>query len=150
RRAGEPEFDEREVDLLAAASPLLARAVRRGLVTEACDSPAPPPEAPGVVELDASGAPTRLSSSAESLLAELSGTSVAAGVRSPALQAVASATRAAIAGNGRSDRPALPSSAVKTPAGTWLVLHGALLGSGPSSDVAVFLQRAHPTLVAPL
>jgi DNA-binding CsgD family transcriptional regulator len=150
RRAGQPEFDEREVDLLAAASPLFARAVRRGLVTEACDLPAPPPEAPGVVELDAAGAPTCLSSSAEPLLAELSGTTVEAGVLSPALQAVASATKAAIAANGRPYRPALPRSAVKTPAGTWLVLHGALLGTEQSGHVAVFLQRAHPTLVAPL
>jgi hypothetical protein len=56
---------------------------------------------------------------------------------------MASATRQAIA-TGASQ---LPSSAVKTPAGTWLVLHGALLGA---DGVAVFIQRAHPTLVAPL
>jgi DNA-binding CsgD family transcriptional regulator len=36
---------------------------------------------------------------------------------------------------------------VKTPLGTWLVLYGARLGEG---GVAVFIQRAHPTLVAPL
>jgi DNA-binding CsgD family transcriptional regulator len=30
------------------------------------------------------------------------------------------------------------------------VLHGGLLGGGTSGDVAVFIQRAHPTLVAPL
>jgi DNA-binding CsgD family transcriptional regulator len=39
---------------------------------------------------------------------------------------------------------------VKTPAGTWLVLHGGLLGPPRSTEVAVFIQRAHPTLVAPL
>jgi len=39
---------------------------------------------------------------------------------------------------------------VKTAAGTWLVLHGARLGSPGSGEVAVFIQRAHPTLVAPL
>jgi DNA-binding CsgD family transcriptional regulator len=30
------------------------------------------------------------------------------------------------------------------------VLHGALLGPEKSREVAVFIQRAHPTLVAPL
>ena len=44
-------------------------------------------------------------------------------------------------------RLAAARSAVKTPTGTWLVLHGALLGE---HGVAVFIQRAHPTLVAPL
>jgi DNA-binding CsgD family transcriptional regulator len=39
---------------------------------------------------------------------------------------------------------------VKTPAGTWLVLHGGLLGAPRTGRVAVFIQRAHPTLVAPL
>jgi DNA-binding CsgD family transcriptional regulator len=62
---------------------------------------------------------------------------------------VASATRAATAGErGSASRP-LPASAVKTPGGTWLVLHGSLLGSTTAQRVAVFIQRAHPTLVAP-
>jgi DNA-binding CsgD family transcriptional regulator len=39
---------------------------------------------------------------------------------------------------------------VKTPAGTWLVLHGGLLGRPGSDAHVVFVQRAHPTLVAPL
>jgi DNA-binding CsgD family transcriptional regulator len=39
---------------------------------------------------------------------------------------------------------------VKTPAGTWLVLHGGLLGSPHSDEIGIFIQRAHPTLVAPL
>jgi DNA-binding CsgD family transcriptional regulator len=145
RRAGQPEFQERDVELLAAASAIFARAVRRGLVVEA--SAAAVPEAPGVVELDASGAPLRSSSSAEPLLAELAGGTVEAGIRSPALQSVATATRAAIEGGKDA---VLPSSLVKTPAGSWLVLHGALLGSRQSQEVAVFVQRAHPTLVAPL
>jgi DNA-binding CsgD family transcriptional regulator len=147
RRAGQPEFDDSEVELLARASPLFARAVRRGLIVEACVAPAGLSDAPGVVELDAGGGQIRASSSAEPLLAELSGTTAEAGLGSPAMHAVASATRTAIAAGGAA---ALPSSAVKTPAGSWLVLHGGLLGSQRSGDVAVFIQRAHPTLVAPL
>jgi DNA-binding CsgD family transcriptional regulator len=150
RQAGQPEFDERDVELIASASPLFARAVRRGLIAEACGSAAALLEAPGVVELDAAGDLIGVSPSAEALLVELSGSTVEAGVRSASIQAVASATRAAIAGVGAVGVPDLPSAAVKAPAGAWLVLHGALLGTANSAQVAVFIQRAHPSLVAPL
>ncbi|HLX20268.1 MAG TPA: LuxR C-terminal-related transcriptional regulator [Gaiellaceae bacterium] len=146
REAGKPDFSDAEVDALDKASHLFARAVRRGLVAEATEDVAALPEAPGVVELDAAGAPVRVSSTAAPLLAQLSGESEEAGFRSAAIQAMASATRAAIA-SGALD---LPSSTVKTPAGSWLVLHGALLGRERSQHVAVFIQRAHPMLVAPL
>jgi DNA-binding CsgD family transcriptional regulator len=150
RRAGEPDFEARDVELLASASTLLARAVRRGLVAERCAMAGELAEAPGVIELDAAGELIRASSSAEVLLAELSGSTMDAGVRSAAIQAVASATRTAVAQAGTAREPALPSAVLKTPAGAWLVLHGGLLGDVRSGEVAVFIQRAHPTLVAPL
>ncbi|MCW3063077.1 MAG: helix-turn-helix transcriptional regulator [Solirubrobacterales bacterium] len=150
RRAGRPEFEEEDVELLAAASGLFACAVRRGLVAEACDVAVPAADAPGVIELDAGGDLIRASSSAEPLLEELSGGSVQAGLRSPSIHALARATRAAIAVAGASGLPALPTATVKTPAGTWLVLHGGIVGAPPSGEVAVFIQRAHPTVVAPL
>jgi DNA-binding CsgD family transcriptional regulator len=149
RRAGQPEFDDREVDLLAGASALFARAVRRGLVSEASTS-ASSADAPGLVELDSSGSPIRMSSSAEPLLEELSGSTVEAGIRSAAIQAVATTTRAATSGARPDGAPARAGSGVKTPAGTWLVRHGAQIGAPRSGEVAVFIQRAHPTLVAPL
>jgi DNA-binding CsgD family transcriptional regulator len=147
RWAGQPEFQTHEVDLLASASGLFARAVRRGLIAEASTPERAASEAPGVIELDGSGDLIRASSSAEPLLAELSGTTAEAGVQAPSVHAVASATREAIAADGHRE---LPSAAVKTPAGTWLVLHGGLLGEVRSGGIAVFIQRAHPTLVAPL
>jgi DNA-binding CsgD family transcriptional regulator len=150
RRAGRPEFTPHDSELLASASALFARAVRRGLVAEACESSTALPHAPGVIELDAAGEFIGASSSAEPLLTELSGSTVEAGVRSPAIHAVASATRTSITASGATGTPALPSSAVKTPTGKWLVLHGGLLGSRRSGNVAIFIQRAHPTLVAPL
>jgi DNA-binding CsgD family transcriptional regulator len=147
RQAGRPEFDDAEIEILSRASELFARAVRRGLICEACDSGSGAADAPGVVELDAGGGLVRASSSAGPLLAELSGATAEAGVRSAALQAVAGATRSAILAAGAAT---LPSSTVKTPAGTWLVLHGGLLGAPSEGQVAIFIQRAHPTLVAPL
>ena len=150
RTAGKPEFEDRDVELLAAASALFARAVRRGLIAEACSAPAGLPDAPGVIELDAGGGLIRASSSAQPLLSELSGSTVEAGLGSPAIHAIASATRKAIGSAGDVLARALPSAAVKTPAGGWLVLHGGLLGDLHSGDIAVFVQRAHPTLVAPL
>src|ERR1700722_6941777 len=55
RRAGQPEFEERDVELLSHASALLARAVRRGLIAEGSASGSAVPDAPGVIELDARG-----------------------------------------------------------------------------------------------
>jgi hypothetical protein len=150
RRAGRPEFADDDVELIGAASGLFARAVRRGLVAEVSNAPASGADAPGVIELDGAGGLLRMSSSAESLLAELSGSSGQAGVEHPAIHAVTSATRSAVAARAGDAGSVLPSSTVKTPAGTWLVLHGALLGDARSQTVAVFIQRAHPTLVAPL
>jgi DNA-binding CsgD family transcriptional regulator len=150
RRAGRPEFEAREVELLASASALLARAVRRGLIAEASESTVATAEAPGVIELDSSGGLLRASSSADPLLAELSGSTFEAGVRSAAIQTLASATRSAIASAGAAGAKVLPSAVVRTEAGTWLVLHGGLVGAPRSGEVAVFIQRAHPTLVAPL
>ena len=150
RRAGRPEFQDHEVALLSDASSMFARAVRRGLIAEACHSGAALPDAPGVIELDAAGELIRASSSAEPLLAELSGDTPEAGVRSAAVHAIASATREVIATAGLAGTASLPSSVIKTPAGSWLVLHGGLLGSPRSGEVALFIQRAHPTLVAPL
>jgi DNA-binding CsgD family transcriptional regulator len=150
RRAGRPEFADDDVELIAAASGLFARAVRRGLVAEASGSPVSGADPPGVIELDGSGGLLRISSSAESLLTELSGSSGQAGVEHPAIHAVASATRSAVSAPGGTAGRTLPSSTVKTPAGTWLVLHGALLGDLRSQAVAVFIQRAYPNLVAPL
>jgi DNA-binding CsgD family transcriptional regulator len=150
RRAGKPEFEPREVELLHSASALFARAVRRGLIAEATSAPADLPEAPGVLELDPDGGLIRASHSAEPLLAELSGSTSEDGLRSPAIHAIASATRRAIAATRHETGIELPSLTVKTQAGTWLVLHGGLLGNVNSGELAVFIQRAHPTLVAPL
>jgi DNA-binding CsgD family transcriptional regulator len=150
RRAGQPEFEDRDVELLSGASALLARAVRRGLIAEGCESEMTLPAAPGIIELDAGGSLIRASSSAEPLLAELSGGTLEDGVRSSAIQAIASATKSTVAKASVGAKATLPSSVIKTPGGTWLVLHGGLLGAPRSGEVAIFIQRAHPTLVAPL
>ncbi len=143
RRAGQPEFEERDVELLCNASALLARAVRRGLITEGCEAETVLPDAPGVIELDAHGGLLRASSSAEPLLAELSGATVEDGVRSSSIHAIASATRATIATTSNVGTATLPRSVVKTPAGTWLVLHGGLLGA-PRSGRGRDLHSACP------
>jgi DNA-binding CsgD family transcriptional regulator len=150
RGAGQAEFRSTDADFLSRASALFARAVRRGLLAEACEAPKGLSDAPGVIELDAAGQLLQASTSARPLLAELSGGTFEEGVRSPSIQAVASATRAVVAGAGASHTPELPTARVRTAAGRWLVLHGGLLGELRHGHVAVFIQAAHPTLVAPL
>jgi DNA-binding CsgD family transcriptional regulator len=150
RRAGQPEFTEHDVTLLSDASSLFARAVRRGLVTEASQTTSDLLDAPGVVEFDESGEVISASSSAGPLLVELSGTTFQDGVRSPAIRAIVAATRAAVAISSADNLPTLPSTMVKCPSGTWLVLHGSVFHASHTKGSAVFIQRAHPMLVAPL
>ena len=150
RQAGRHDFEDADVELLSSASSLFARAVRRGLIAEASEADGATPEAPGVIELDPSGGLTRASSSADPLLAE-------------PLREYVRRGRPLAGGSGSGERHAgcdrrgwivrradASDSVVKTPAGTWLVLHGGLVGAPRSGHVAVFVQRAHPTLVAPL
>jgi len=150
RRAGQADFTDDDVTLLSEASSLFARAVRRGLVAEASHTSGDLLDAPGVVEFDESGEVTSASSSAGPLLVELSGTTFEAGVRSPAIRAIVAATRAAVAAPSAESVSTLPSSMVKCPSGTWLVLHGSVLHASHGKGSAVFIQRAHPMLVAPL
>ncbi len=150
RRAGAPEFGSEDVRLLDRASAVFARAVRRGLVVEACSGSVHVADAPGVIELDAAGEVLRASSSAEPLLAELSGTTPGAGARAPVVHAVASATRDIVTSGAPLGGRTMPSAAVRSAAGSWLVLHGALHGESSRGEVAVFIQRAHPTVIAPL
>ncbi|MEY2553818.1 MAG: hypothetical protein QOC57_1678 [Ilumatobacteraceae bacterium] len=150
RRAGQPDFTEQDVTLLSDLSALLARSVRRGLVAEASHTITDLLDAPGVVEFDDAGNVTSATSSAGPLLAELSGTTFEDGVRSPAISATLAATRAAVAVSSTEPLPALPSAMVKCASGGWLVLHGAVLHASPGKGSAVFIQRAHPMLVAPL
>ena len=150
RRAGRARVRTTETSSCSrSASALFARAVRRGLSPRRASPPPHLPDAPGVIELDASGELIRASSSAEPLLPS----SQAPPSRPACARPRSTPSRAQ---PERRSAPAarphatLPSSAVKTPAGTWLVLHGGLLGIAGSGEVAVFIQRAHPTLVAPL
>ena len=150
RRAGRPEFTEQDVTLLSDASALFARAVRRGLVTEAAHPATDLLDAPGVVEFDESGELISASASAGSLLAELSGTTFEDGLNSPAIGAILAATTAAAAGAPTGLLATMPTAMVKCPSGTWLVLHGSALHATHGKGSAVFVQHAHPMLVAPL
>ena len=150
RAANQPDFTDRDISLLADASPLFARAVRRGLIAESTHSSASLLAAPGVVEFDERGELTSASSSAGSLLAELSGTTFEDGLVAPAIHAILSATRAALAASASAAVPTMPSTMIKCPSGTWLVLHGSILRASRGNGFAVFIQHAHPMVVAPL
>ena len=150
RRAGRPDFTEQDVMLLSEASPLFARAVRRGLVTEAARQTTDLVDAPGVVQFDESGDLISASSSAGSLLAQLSGATFEDGLKSPAVSAILAATTAAAAGSPTELVATMPTAMVKCPSGTWLVLHGSVLQASHGKGSAVFIQHAHPMLVAPM
>ena len=150
RRAGQPEFEDRDVDLVADASALFARAVRRGLVAEAC----------AIVR-----ASSRRSGGHPARPLWRAGERVVVG-RSAARRALGKHPRGRrpLAGDSRSSqrdadgdscrRPGAPPDAPERHGeDTGRYLAGAPRGPPrrpPLGLVAVFIQRAHPTLVAPL
>ena len=148
RRAGEPDFEDRDVELLSRASSLFARAVRRGLVTEATE-PAPTIAArrAGRDRARRPGAPHPASSTAEPLLAELSGTTVEDGLRSTRRSTRSPRDE----GRDRGRAAPMPPALGGQDAGRHVARAPRRpLGRREQGRVAIFLQRAHPTLVAPL
>ena len=109
-------------------------------VAEACESARPCPTLPGLSSSTPPASLIRASSRPSRYLPSFRETPSTPACAA-SIHAVASATRAAIATTAQQAHRRLPSSAVKTPAGTWLVLHGGLLGalrsgSLPSSSSA--------------
>ena len=123
RRAGRPEFEERDVDLLVRRLRLFARAVRRGLVAEAA-APAAPRRA------RCSG--RRRARRGRRPRPRLLDRRAAAG---RALRHHGRGGRARTGAAGGRERDArrsagdLPTATVRTPAGRWLVLHGGRIGT---------------------
>jgi DNA-binding CsgD family transcriptional regulator len=145
REPGAAVFDENEKRWLAAVVPHLADGARRALlVGEATDPEGP--HAPGVLVLTDRWAVESTTAGVSELLADLpdgDGTRLPSAVLSVAGQALRSAE------NG--ERPGEVAMArVLTRSGSWVVLHGAALQSGPSRRVAVIIEPAHPARIAAL
>lgn len=144
RERGRPDFTASDAAFLASISRHLAYGLRRALlaphaVAEAGES------APGLVVLDTHDEPEQVTPAAARWLAELDADAGGPPAVLPAaLLAIAARTRQLAARPEAATQPAC--AHVRARSGTWLALHGSLLGD----RVAIVVQPASPTQLAPL
>jgi len=149
REEGEPWFNEQEQRMLASLCETLADRFRRAMLLATVVEQAPQDTAPGVVIFDGEGTPEYLSPMAERWIREL--------VEEPApLHPSESKVVQLVAARARSlapDQDPLGLAArarVQTRAGTWLLLYGTQLTGGAENRVAVIVQPAPASEIAPL
>jgi DNA-binding CsgD family transcriptional regulator len=147
RQPDRPLFDADEKGFLAAISPLMADAVRRSLlIGESADPEGP--DAPGMIVLGPGWRPESMSPGVEEWLRDLPDGNLAASRLPTAVLAVAG--RAARSATSSGDPTEVAVARVLTRSGRWVVLHGVPLAAVDSQRVAVIVEPAHPSRVAPL
>jgi DNA-binding CsgD family transcriptional regulator len=147
REPDRPLFDTDEKGFLAAISPLMADAVRRALlIGESTDPEVPDP--PGMIVLGPGWRPESVSPRVEEWLRDLPDGNWAASRLPTAVLAVAG--RAARSATSTGDPADVAVARVLTRSGHWVVLHGVPLAAVDSQRVAVIVEPAHPSRIAPL
>jgi DNA-binding CsgD family transcriptional regulator len=147
RQPDRPLFDADEKVFVAAISPLMADAVRRALlIGESADPEGS--DAPGMIVLGPDWRPESMSPGVEEWLRDLPDGNWAASQLPTAVLAVAG--RAARSATGTDDPAEVAVARVLTRSGRWVVLHGVPLAAGGTQRVAVIVEPAHPSRIAPL
>jgi DNA-binding CsgD family transcriptional regulator len=147
RQPDRPLFDADEKAFLAAISQLMADAVRRALlIGESADPEGP--DAPGMIVLGPGWRPESMSPGVEEWLRDLPDGNLAASRLPTAVLAVAG--RAARSATSTADPTEVAVARVLTRSGRWVVLHGVPLAAVDSQRVAVIVEPAHPSRIAPL
>jgi hypothetical protein len=146
REPDRPLFDPYEKAFLAAISPLMADAVRRALlIGESADPEGP--DAPGMIVLGPGWRPESMSPGVEKWLLDLPDGNWAASRLPTAVLAVAG--RAARSATTTGDPTEVAVARVLTRSGRWVVLHGVPLAAVNSQRIAVIVEPAHPSRIAP-
>jgi DNA-binding CsgD family transcriptional regulator len=151
RERGDPLFTGQDERFLASLSAPLAHGFRRSVLSTVVDGV--PSEivtdAPGVVVFDGGGSPESISPGAQRWIAEMmEEPAPASPAESRTVQAIA--TRARLLGRGDDPLGLAARARVRTRTGTWLLLYGTPLSGGEDGRVAVIVQPAPITEVAPL
>ena len=143
-REGQQPFSAQDAVFLKRIAPHVALGLRAGLVLGSLDAVGTA-QAPGVIVLSNDLAVTGWTPSAEPWLDEL-GYEHGRGAALPTeLLAVASRVR-----DGAHPGAALPRLRVRTPAGSWVVLHASRLQTGSGDGIAVIIERASAAEIAPI
>ncbi len=145
RRDESGDFTAEDAALAASISQRLAEGLRRAILLAATPSEEQP-DAPGLILLVPGGSVQAMSASAERWLETL----ITAGDAEGELPAVVNnvAYRALLAARGGAPEGAR--ARVPTSTGTWLVVHGSVVGDPAEGRTAVILEPARPPELAPL
>jgi DNA-binding CsgD family transcriptional regulator len=149
RERGAPLFTMADERLLASVSEPVARGIRRAMLSAVVSAPEIVPDAPGVVVFDDDGRPESVSPGAQRWVTELvEEPTPASAAGSNAVQAVAA--RARSLGRGEDPLGLAARARARTRAGRWLLLYGTPLSGGAGRRVAVIVQPAPATEIAPI
>jgi DNA-binding CsgD family transcriptional regulator len=145
RRDESGDFEAGDAALAASLSQLLAEGLRRAILLAAAPTEAEP-DAPGLILLAPGGAVEAITPAAERWLDTLIAASPAEGDL-PAV-VIGVAYRALLTARGGASEGAR--SRVPTLSGTWLAIHGSVIGEPAEGRTAVILEPARSPELAPL
>lgn len=140
-------FDDGDVALLTALSPVMSVGLRAGLLARAASGLPPATAGPAVIIVGADDTVQQMSSGAEERLADLVGSTSMADPVGVVAGLVGAARRFA---RGEVDTP--PRCRMRSRSGMWLVLHATGLSprDGRGGDVVVTIDEARPPEIVPL
>jgi len=145
RREESGDFELVDAELVASLSPLLAAGLRRAILLAAVATDEEP-DAPGLILLAAGGTVEATTPTVDRWLSKLIGEAPAEGDLPAVVNNVA--YRALLGARGGASGGAR--ARVPTSAGTWLVIHGAVVGDPEEGRTAVILEPARSPEIAPL
>ena len=149
REEDQPWFTEQDTRFLASICKPLAEGFRRATLLASVAAPPSSDDAPGVVVFAPNGDPESISPSAQRWIADLSEEpSPAQPTDSRIVQIVAE--RARSLGTGQDPLGFAARARAQTRSGNWLLLYGTPLAGGADGRVAVIIQPAPASEVAPL
>jgi DNA-binding CsgD family transcriptional regulator len=145
RREGEEDFSDAEADFVAGMSAPLAEGVRRAILLAAAPTEEGP-DAPGLILLAKTGEIEAVTPAADQWLSTLITTPPPTGRLPQIVNAVAYRARLAAEAGGTG----MARARVPTSTGSWVVLHGSLIGDPAEGRLAVIIEPARPLEMAPL
>ena len=149
REEGQPWFTEEERRYLASLCESLADGFRRAMLLATVVQQVPDDGAPGVVVFDDTGRPEFISPTAEHWIADVvEEPKPASAAESRIVQLVAA--RARSLESGQDPLGLAARSRVQTRSGQWLLLYGTPLAGGVDNRIAVIIQPAPASEIAPL